>query len=138
MTASEYMDKANILLRRIKRKRREADKIRITESFPDSPVYNDMPKNPNPNPHQKAEKIERAIDLDREADDALAELEELKNIFQTALKALDSPDDRDMLYKRYIEFKSWKKVADEIGYSESHTKKLHSIAVKKLILDDTP
>ncbi len=138
MTASEYMDKANVLLRRIKRKRREANKIRITESLPDSPSYSDMPKNTIFNPHQKTEKIEKAIDLDHEADIALAELENLKNRFQVTLISLDSPDDRDLLYKRYIEFKNWKTIADEIGYSESHTKRLHSIAVKKLILDDTP
>lgn len=138
MTASEYMDKANILLRRIKRKRREASKIMLTEMAPSSPSYSDMPKNTNLNPHQKAEKIEKAIDLNREADTALAELEELKNKFQMAILSLDSPDDRDLLCKRYIEFKNWKMIADEIGYSESHTKRLHSIAVKKLILDDTP
>ncbi len=138
MTASEYMDKANVLLRRIKRKRREAAKIMVTERTPSSPLYNDMPQNANFNPHQKAKKIEKAIDLNREADSALAELEKMKNSFQTAILSLDSPDDRDLLYKRYIEFKNWKMIADEIGYSESHTKRLHSIAVKKLILDDTP
>ena len=138
MTASEYMDKANVLLRRIKRKRREAYKIMATERTPSSPSYSDMPKNTNLNPHQKAEKIEKVIDLNREADAALAELEKMKNSFQTAILSIDSPDDRDLLYKRYIEFKNWKMIADEIGYSESHTKRLHSIAVKKLILDDTP
>ena len=138
MTASEYMDKANVLLRRIKRKRREAYKIMATERTPSSPSYSDMPKNANLNPHQKAEKIEKVIDLNREADAALAELEKMKNSFQTAILSIDSPDDRDLLYKRYIEFKNWKMIADEIGYSESHTKRLHSIAVKKLILDDTP
>lgn len=138
MTAKEYMDKANVLLRRIKRKKREASKIMLTERTPSSPSYNDMPQNANLNPHQKAKKIEKAIDLNREADSALAELEKMKNRFQTAILSLDSPDDRDLLYKRYIEFKNWKIIADEIGYSESHTKRLHSIAVKKLILDDTP
>ena len=62
----------------------------------------------------------------------------MKSQFRLGIQKLSNPDDRDLLYKRYIEFKEWKKIAAEIGYSISHTKRLHGMAVKKLILDDTP
>ncbi|WP_028515213.1 hypothetical protein [Ruminococcus flavefaciens] len=138
MTPREYMNRANILLRRIKRKRREAEEIRIAEASPSSPVLSDMPKTASHDKDGMSRRICRAIDLDHEADLAFDELEELKRSFLSSLEALDNPDERDLLYKRYIEFKCWRKVADEIGYSESHTKRLHAIAVRKMILHDTP
>ncbi|WP_295088226.1 hypothetical protein [Ruminococcus sp.] len=137
MTPKEYMIKANALLRRIKRKRREAEEIRITEGSPSSPALNDMPKITTYDPHKMSKRIGRAIDLDREADIAFNELEELKRSLLASIETLENPDERDLLYKRYIEFKCWRKVSEEIGYSESHTKRLHSMAVKKMILDDT-
>ena len=137
MTPREYMNRANVLLHRIKRKRREAEEIRITEASPSSPVLSDMLKTASHDKDGMPRRICRAIDLDHEADIAFAELEKLKHSFLSSLEALDDPDERDLLYKRYIEFKCWRKVADEIGYSESHTKRLHAIAVKKMILHDT-
>lgn len=137
MTAKEYMKQAKILLKRIERKRREAEDIRIRESAPSSSSFSDMPKTVTHNPHQKSDNILRAIELDHEGDIAFDELAKLKSTFQESLQKIDNLDERDLMYKRYIEFKSWKNVADEIGYSESHTKRIHALVVKKLILDDT-
>ena len=138
MNAKEYMKQAHILIRRIERKRNEAKEIRIKASVPSSPSFSDMPKKATPNPQQKYDDVHRAIQLDEEANAAFEELEMLKAEFLLVIETVDDPDDRDLLYKRYIEFKEWKTVAAEIGYSESHTKRLHGMAVKKLIHDDTP
>ena len=110
MTAKEYMKEAKILLRRIERKRREAESIRICESSPSSPAFSDMPKTATHNPHRMSDSINRAIDLDREADAAFDELSALKSAFLGSLQKLDNPDERDLMYKRYIEFKSWNEV----------------------------
>lgn len=137
MTATEYMKEAKILLRRIERKRREAEEIRIRESAPSTSSFSDMPKTVTHNPHQKSDSILRAIELDNEADIAFEELAALKQRFQESLLKIENPDERDLMYKHYIEFKCWKVVSIEIGYSESHTKRLHSAIVKKMILNDT-
>lgn len=68
MTPREYMNRANILLRRIKRKRREAEEIRIAEASPSSPVLSDMPKTASHDKDGMSRRICRAIDLDHEAD----------------------------------------------------------------------
>lgn len=137
MTAKEYMTEAKILLRRIDRKRREAEEIRIRERAPSSPSFSDMPKTVTHNPHRMTDSINRAIELDKEADTAFEELASLKQTFLESLLKIDNPDERDLMYKHYIEFKCWKAVSLEIGYSESHTKRLHSAIVKKMILNDT-
>ena len=123
MTAKEYMKEAKILLRRIERKRREAESIRICESSPSSPAFSDMPKTATHNPHRMS---------DSEADAAFDELSALKSAFLEALQKLDNPDERDLMYKRYIEFKSWNEVFHEMGYSKSAGYRVHSNALSKL------
>ena len=44
----------------------------------------------------------------------------------------DNPDERDLMYKRYIEFKSWNEVFHEMGYSKSAGYRVHSNALSKL------
>ena len=60
LTAKEYMKEAKILLKRIERKRREAESIRICESSPSSPAFSDMPKTATHNPHRMSDSINRA------------------------------------------------------------------------------
>lgn len=83
MTAKEYIKEAKVLLKRIERKRREAEDIRIRESVPSSPsfsdmpktvTHSDMPKTVTHNPSRMSDSINRAIDLDKEADIAFDEL----------------------------------------------------------------
>ena len=138
MTAQEYMKQAKILIHRIQRKRREAEDIRMREAYPSSPAYSDTPITTSPNPNRISDEILHAIQLEKDADAIFSELQMLKSRFQKAIDCLENPDDKDLLYKRYIEFKEWKQIAHEIGYSESHTKRLHSNIMKKLIHDDTP
>lgn len=57
MTAKEYMKEAKTLLKRIERKRREAEDIRIRESTPSTSAFSDMPKTVTHNPHQKSELV---------------------------------------------------------------------------------
>ena len=132
MTAKEYMKQAKILLKRIERKRREAEDIRIRESTPSTSAFSDMPKTVTHNPHQKSDNILRAIELDHEADIAFDELAKLKSTFQESLQKIDNPDERDLMYKHYIEFKNWDIVFHEMGYSRSAGYRIHKQALSKL------
>ena len=132
MTAKEYMKEAKTLLKRIERKRREAEDIRIRESTPSTSAFSDMPKTVTHNPHQKSDNILRAIELDHEADIAFDELAKLKSTFQESLQKIDNPDERDLMYKHYIEFKNWDIVFHEMGYSRSAGYRAHQQALSKL------
>lgn len=44
----------------------------------------------------------------------------------------------ELLYKRYFEYKKWIEIADEMGYSEEHIKRLHRVCldeVEKMLLN---
>ncbi len=138
MTAKEYWDKAEQLRKRIKRKKHEICILRQrAEGLGDSGM-NDMPKTASPEPNRMESAVCEIITLEQEIKETQFELDNLINEMYDNIKKIDDRDARDILTKRYIEFKPWKAIAVEFGYSESHTKRLHSISLKKLILHDTP
>lgn len=53
------------------------------------------------------------------------------------IQAVDDSDDRDLLTKRYLEFKTWNSIAAEFGYSVQHIYRLHAKAVEKLRVDES-
>ena len=53
------------------------------------------------------------------------------------IQAIDDSDVRDLLTKRYLEFKTWNAIAAEFGYSVQHIYRLHAKAVKKLRVDES-
>ena len=54
------------------------------------------------------------------------------------IKAIDDADDRDLLTKRYLEFKSWDTSAAEMFISKRKAYYLHNKALKSLQSDAVP
>lgn len=129
MTAKEYMKQAKILLRRIDRKQKEADTLRQKLSLPKSPAYSDMPKTVSPESHEIEVGIAKIMSLEEEAHTAEKELKNLKEIFQVAIEAITNTEYHDILTKRYLEFKDWIIIAEEMGYSEPSCYRLHREAL---------
>lgn len=129
MTAKEYMKQARILMRRIDRKQKEADNLRKKISVPQSPDFSDMPKTVSPEPNEIEIGVAKIISLEEEVRTAEKELEKLKDDFQVAISAITDTEYHDILTKRYLEFKDWSIVADEMGYSEPSCYRLHREAL---------
>ncbi|MCM1508626.1 MAG: hypothetical protein NC177_16065 [Ruminococcus flavefaciens] len=129
MTAKEHMKQAKILLRRIDRKRKEANNLRKKLSVPQSPDFSDMPKTASPEPNEIEIGVAKIISLEEEVRVAEMELEKLKGDFKMAILAITDTEYHDILTKRYLEFKDWSIVADEMGYSEPSCYRLHREAL---------
>lgn len=56
---------------------------------------------------------------------------------EARIKAVDDADYRDLLSKRYLEFKSWNMIAADFGYSVQHIYRLRDKAVQKLRADES-
>ena len=106
MTAKEYMKQAQRLLRRIDRKQKEADALHAVESG-----------------------VSHILSLEEEVKTAKKELEALKAVFDTAIKAVTDTEHHDILAKRYLEFKDWNQIAEEMGYSKPSCYRLHREAL---------
>ena len=77
------------------------------------------------------------MELENEAAVAEKELETLKSVFRTEIAKMDNPEYRDILTKRYLEFKYWNIIAAEMGYSTQHIYRLHTKAIEKLRVDES-
>ena len=137
MNTKEYMKMAKTLLRRINRKYREADSIREQLSAPKSPSFSDMPKTASPQHNSMEIGIAKIMELENEAAVAEKELETLKSVFRTEIAKMDNPEYRDILTKRYLEFKYWNIIAAEMGYSTQHIYRLHTKAIEMLRVDES-
>ena len=121
MTAKEYMKQAQRLLRRIDRKQKEADALRQKLSFPKSPAYSDLPKPVSPESHTVESGVSQILSLEEEVKTAKKELEALKAVFDTAIKAVTDTE--------HLEFKDWNQIAEEMGYSKPSCYRLHREAL---------
>ena len=85
---------------------------------------------------ERAERIEgekiKAQKLAAESEQKKAEYDALLNDMEQRISSIDDADERDLLIKRYLEFKTWATIAAEFGYSEQSIYRLHARAVKKL------
>ena len=61
-----------------------------------------------------------------------------KDSINIRIKAIDDADDRDLLTKRYLEFKSWDTIAAEMFISKRKAYYLHNKAMKSLQSDAVP
>ena len=137
MTIKEYWRKAEQLRKRINRKiheiyilRQRAEGMSCGETDSDS-------KTASPEHDKIGNAVCEIVTLEQEIKETQEEFDTLVAKMQNCIQQIENADARDLLTKRYVEFKPWKTVAAEFGYSESHTKKLHGVFLKKLILRDT-
>lgn len=129
MTAKEYMKQARILMRRIDRKQKEADNLRKKISVPQSPDFSDMPKTVSPEPNEIEIGVAKIISLEEELLAYRTELDSMITDANNNISKLDDSDMRDLLTKRYVEFKDWKVIFSEMGYSKSSAYRLHQQAL---------
>lgn len=132
MTAKEYWDKAEQLRKRIKRKKHEICILhQRAEGMGDSSM-NNMPKTASPQPNKMEGIICEILALEQEVKAIQQEYDILVAGMKKRIQQIDNDDARDLLTKRYLEFKRWRVIATEFGYSVQHTYYLHTKALEKV------
>ena len=134
MTAKEYWDKAEQLRKRIKRKKHEICILhQRAEGMGDSGM-NDMPKTASPELNKMEGIICEIIALEQEVKAIQQEYDILVADMKKRIQQIDDDDARDLLTKRYLEFKPWQDIMYEMGYSESTCYRLHrtGLAILKI------
>ena len=78
------------------------------------------------------ETIIKIIDLENSI---LSDIAFITTIKGAVIKTIDAVDDGDMiniLYKRYVQYKEWTQIADELAYSIQHIHRLHGRALLRV------
>lgn len=128
MSAEEY-------LLQPQKMERELESIRANIELLRSALTNmsigisDMPHAPSPVVDKISEFTAKVVDLEREIEHKEIELAVLKSDIMTLILQVEDVNCRNLLFKRYIEQKSWDTIADEIFYNKHYLHRLNSKAV---------
>lgn len=131
----EYLKKVECLRRRIQRKTNEIHLLRQRAEGMNGSGINDMPRTVSPD-HSKMEgTVFKIMALEQDIKDTQQEYDALIANMERCIKAVDDADARDLLTKRYLEFKSWNTIAAEMFISKRKAYYLHNKALKSLQSD---
>ena len=125
MNPKEYMAEAERLRKRIERKENEIAMLRVSAEGMMGMGNSDAPKTDSKNLHKMESAVCKIIALQEEVDGIKQELDSLKSTVSKQILSLRNSDARDMFSKRYLEFKPWKIIFTEMGYSKSSAYRLH-------------
>ena len=74
--------------------------------------------------------INKIIELEKEINEDIDNLVELKKIARNTIEQLENEVEKVILYKRYFENKSFEQISVEMGYSWRQIHRLHGNALK--------
>lgn len=128
----EYWNKAQRLRKRIERKIHEIRLLRQRAEGMNGSGINDMPRTASPDHCKMEGTVFKIMALEQEIKETQEEYDVLLADMEERIKAVEDADYRDLLTKRYLEFKPWAEIMSEMGYSKSHVFRLHNEAVAAL------
>lgn len=76
----------------------------------------------------------KIADLEREVNDQIDRLIEVKAEINAMINSLDDILLRNLLERRYLLGFSWEKIAEDMGYTPRHITRLHNKAIERLQL----
>lgn len=76
-----------------------------------------------------SEEVPQMVDLEEEINADLGALLMLRNKIINEIQSMDNPIYINILYKRYVQYKSLEEIAVEMSYSYIHIKRLHGYAL---------
>lgn len=132
-----YLEQAGRLRKRIKRKNNEIRILRQRAEGMNGSGINDMPRTTSPDYSKIEGAVIKIMALEEEIKETQAKYDALLADMDKRIQAVDDSDDRDLLTKRYLEFKTWNVIAAEFGYSVQHIYRLHAKAIEKLRVDES-
>ncbi len=135
MTAKEYLSQALTIDQRINDKLEQVSRLRGMATKVTT-TMNDMPRGSSPNPQKMESVIARLIDTEKEIDDNIDQLVDLKLDIMNTIWQVEDVNCRLVLELRYHSFKSWEQIASEMNVTVRWVHKLHArglAAVDKIL-----
>ena len=137
MNAKEFLEQVRYVDRAIDSKLEQVQKLR-DESTKATSLVSDMPRSSSPNLQRLEDTIIKIIDLEHEINRDIDWLVDLKKAARVSINAMTNPDERLILELRYLCYKSWVEIAEELGFSESNVYRLHGLALANFVVPEDP
>lgn len=136
MNAKEYLSQAMYIDQRIDSKLEQIMKLRESATKATA-TLSDMPRPDSPNVQSMEETIVKIVDLERDINRDIDALVDLKAEARKVISKLDNPEQQLILEMRYLCYKSWAEIAEDLSFSESNVYKIHGEALKRIVLPET-
>ena len=75
--------------------------------------------------------MSKIVDLENELDNDIDKLVDLKAEVTKRIDEIPDMECRLLLMLRYLNFKTWEEIAEKMGYSDRHIRRLHCFALNK-------
>ena len=131
MNPKEYLQQIRKCDNQINNKLAERTQLREMATSITSTLKDDVVQSGGGGKSRVAEAVDKIIDLEREIDADIDKLVELKREIMSVIDQIDSPH-RDILYKRYFQYKTWEQISVEMDYSYRHVTRMHGQALLEL------
>jgi len=136
MTAKEYLNQAYWLDKRIDSKLEQLSALKDMATKTTSVMSDDVVSHTR-NVHSMQDVIAKIIDMQAEINADIDHLVDLKREIMQVIKAVQNPEHQTLLELRYLCFRSWEYVAEELGYNVRHVYRLHDEAVEQITIPET-
>lgn len=83
-------------------------------------------------PDKLSEAVAKIVDLESIIKGDVDELTKIKDEVVSTIDRLDDADMINLLYKRYVHYERWERIADELGFAVPTVYRLHGKALIKL------
>ncbi|MEG0759060.1 MAG: hypothetical protein RR505_11685 [Raoultibacter sp.] len=135
MTAKEYLMQVRFIDRLIDSKLEQAAQLKATATKATA-TLSDMPRSDSPDLQSMETNIIKMIDLEREINRDVDRLVDLKKEAMCAIVALPNIEHQLVLEQRYLCFKSWGQISENMCYSLRHVTRLHGEALKAFLIPE--
>jgi DNA-directed RNA polymerase specialized sigma subunit len=136
MTAKVYLNQAYWLDRRIDSKLEQLSALKDMATKTTSAINDDVVSHTR-NVHSMQDVIAKIIDMQTEINADIDRLVDLKSEIMHVIKAVKNPEHQTLLELRYLCFKSWEYVAEQMGYNVRHIYRLHDEAVEQITIPES-
>ena len=133
MTAKEFLNKGYKIDRRINAKLEQQANLRELASRTGA-VISGMPGNPNKGRSRVEEIIVKIMTLEEEINADIDELVSLKSDITKAIGTVDDPEESLLLTLRYLNYKTWEDIADELNCSVRKVHIVYSRALTNVVV----
>ena len=136
MTPKEYLNQAYWLDRRIDSKLEQLSALKDMVTKTTSAMTDDVVSHTR-NVHSMQDVVAKIIDMQAEINADIDRLVDLKSEIMHVIKDVRNPEHQTLLELRYLCFKSWEYVAEQMGYNVRHIYRLHEEAVEQITIPET-
>ena len=135
MTAKDYLLQARFLDDRINSKTQQIASLNeLAAKY--TTTFSDMPRNPNRGHSRVEDCVIKIIDLEDSLKKDIEKLVDLKKEIMGVIKAVPNVEYQTLLEKRYLCFITWEQIAVDMNYSMQHIHRMHSAALKEIVVPE--